>query len=112
MARGGLQKRQWILQSDQKTVDSLFATQEETTKYIADRKATIEGMLAEAGRQQKVTVYRAGAFSAQPGTKLLAALAKNGFVIDSSVVKGWCRTKVMAAVWIIATRRRPRNRGV
>jgi len=83
----------WILQRENNTVDSLFKTQEETTDYIADRKAVIERMLAEAGRQQKVTVYRAGAFSAQPATKLLAALAKNGFVIDSSVVKGLVQNK-------------------
>ena len=38
-------------------------------------------------------MYRAGAFSAQPGTKLLPALAKNGFVIDSSVVKGLVQDK-------------------
>jgi len=75
-------------------VDSLFETQEETDRFIAARQALIEGMLAEAGgKQQKVTVYRAGAFSAQPGTKLLPALAKNGFVIDSSVVKGLVQDK-------------------
>lgn len=78
----------WLLQREKTTVDSLFETQEETTNYIAQRKGVIEKMLAEAGRSQKVTVYRAGAFSAQPGVKLLAALAQNGFVIDSSVVKG------------------------
>jgi hypothetical protein len=78
----------WILQGDKRTVDSLFETQEETDQYIAERKAVIDNMLAEAGRREKVTVYRAGAFSAQPGTKLLSALARNGFVIDSSVVKG------------------------
>jgi len=38
-------------------------------------------------------VYRAGAFSAQPGTKLLPALAANGFVVDSSVVKGLVQPK-------------------
>jgi hypothetical protein len=79
----------WILQRDKMTVDSLFETQEETDKFIAARQAVIEKMLVEAGgKQQKVTVYRAGAFSAQPGKRLLPALAKNGFVIDSSVVKG------------------------
>jgi hypothetical protein len=83
----------WILHTEKRTVDSLFDTQEETTQFIADRKAVIEKMLAEAGRPEKVTVYRAGAFSAQPGTKLLPALAKNGFVIDSSVVKGLVQDK-------------------
>ena len=86
--RADYKNGKWILQRDKMTVDSLFETQEETTDFIAARKAVIEKMLAEAGRQEKVTVYRAGAFSAQPGTKLLPALAKNGFVIDSSVVKG------------------------
>ncbi len=86
--RADYKNGKWILQRDKMTVDSLFETQEETTDFIAARKAVIEKMLAEAGRQEKVTVYRAGAFSAQPGAKLLPALAKNGFVIDSSVVKG------------------------
>lgn len=83
----------WILQREKNTVDSLFETQEETTQYIADRKAVIEKMLAEAGKQEKVTVYRAGGFSAQPATKLLVALAQNGFTIDSSVVKGLVQNK-------------------
>jgi hypothetical protein len=84
----------WLLKKEKRTVDSLFNTQEETTRYIGERKAAIEKMLAEAGgRQEKVTVYRAGAFSAQPGTKLLPALASNGFVIDSSVVKGLTQDK-------------------
>jgi len=84
----------WILERNTMTVDSLFETQEETTVFIGARKAVIEKMLAEAGgKQQKVTVYRAGAFSAQPGMKLLPALAANGFVIDSSVVKGLVQPK-------------------
>jgi len=87
--RADYQNGKWILQRDNMTVDSLFETQEETDRFIAARQALIEGMLAEAGgKQQKVTVYRAGAFSAQPGKRLLPALAKSGFVIDSSVVKG------------------------
>jgi hypothetical protein len=92
--RAGFRDGKWQLQADKATVDSLFETQEETTNYIAERKGVIEKMLAEAGRQQKVSVYRAGAFAAQPATKLLVALAKNGFVIDSSVVKGLTRSKV------------------
>jgi hypothetical protein len=83
----------WILDREKNTVDSLFETQEETTHYIADRKAVIEKMLAESDSQQKVTAYRAGGFSAQPASKLLVALAKNGFVIDSSVVKGLVQNK-------------------
>jgi hypothetical protein len=92
--RADYQNGKWILELGKMTVDSLFETQEETTAYIAARKAAIEKMLVEAGgRQQKVTVYRAGAFSAQPGKKLLPALARNGFVIDSSVVKGLVQSK-------------------
>ncbi len=92
--RADYKNGKWILESDKMTVDSLFETQAETDQFIAERKAVIEKMLAEAGgKQQKVTVYRAGAFSAQPGTKLLPALAKNGFVVDSSVVKGLVQAK-------------------
>jgi hypothetical protein len=79
---------QWILRPDKKTVDSLFQTQAEVDEYIAERKGLIEEISAEAGSSRKVRTYRAGAFSAQPGQKLLAALAKNGFILESSVVKG------------------------
>lgn len=88
----------WRLRREKATVDSLFDSQEETTNYIAERKSVIEKMIASSGRQQKVKVYRAGAFSAQPGAKLLAALAENGFVIDSSVVKGLVKNKGAACL--------------
>lgn len=78
----------WVLHPEKKTVDSLFETQAETTDYIASRKALINEMAAQAGSAHRVNAYRAGAFSAQPGQKLLGALAENGIVIDSSVVKG------------------------
>lgn len=80
----GYRDRQWLLHPEKKTVDSLFQTQAEVTNYIAQRKQVIE----EICPGHKVTCYRAGAFSAQPGGMLLAALAENGFIIDTSVVKG------------------------
>ena len=52
----------------------------------------IDDLVASVGRQEKVIAYRAGAFSAQPGHRLLPALAANGIVIDSSVVAGMKRT--------------------
>jgi hypothetical protein len=75
---------QWKLNPRQHAVDDLFETQAETDRYIASRKAAIEELIPE----RKVVAYRAGAFCAQPGTKLFNALAANGFLIDSSVVKG------------------------
>ncbi len=78
----------WLLHPDKKTVDSLFETQAEVIDYIATRKKLIEEMAANANSSRKVRVYRAGAFSAQPGQKLLTGLAKNAIFIDSSVVKG------------------------
>src|SRR4051812_41410630 len=55
--RADFKNGKWVLDREKNTVDSLFQTQEETTNYIADRKAVIEKMLAEAGgRQQKVTL--------------------------------------------------------
>ena len=86
--RADFREGQWCLHREKATVDSLFESQEETTNYIAERKAVIEEMIANSSRQSEVTVYRAGAFSAQPGAKLLTALAENDFAIDSSVVKG------------------------
>lgn len=73
----------WLLNDDKNTVDDLFATQNEVTQYIARRKEVSESI---AGKP--VRVYRAGAFSAQPGAKLLRALADNQVFVDSSVVKG------------------------
>ena len=78
----------WILHPGTRTVDALFETQTETTEYIAQRKGVIEEICREAGRPRAVRAYRAGAFSAQPGARLLKALAENGILIDSSVVKG------------------------
>jgi hypothetical protein len=74
----------WMLNPRQRAVDDLFDTQAETDRYIASRKAVIEELVPD----RKVVAYRAGAFCAQPGTKLLSALATNGFLIDTSVVKG------------------------
>ena len=78
----------WLLHPDKKTVDALFETQAEVNGYIATRKKLIEEMAAEANSSRKVRAYRAGAFSAQPGQKLLTGLAENAIFIDSSVVKG------------------------
>lgn len=85
-----LQNGLWQLDLSKRTVDSLFDTQEETDAYIAARKAVLEDMMDASGRQS-VVAYRAGAFSAQPGVRLLPALATNGFLLDSSVVKGLIR---------------------
>jgi hypothetical protein len=81
----------WQLRPEKRTVDSLFETAEEVSRFIAERKAVIDDILREAGRAHAVTAYRAGAFCAQPGGKLLRALADNGFVLDSSLVKGMHR---------------------
>ncbi|MGD1083244.1 MAG: hypothetical protein ABSA47_00680 [Verrucomicrobiota bacterium] len=78
----------WLLHRDRRTVDDLFESQQETTRHIASRKQLLEDLMAVGGVHRKVATYRAGAFSAQPGAKLLAALVENGFLIDSSVVKG------------------------
>jgi len=78
----------WLLHREHRAVDDLFESQQETTRYIAARKQMLEDLMAAGGVRRKVTAYRAGAFSAQPGAKLLAALAENGFLMDSAVVKG------------------------
>jgi hypothetical protein len=83
--------RSWKINRAHATVDSLFESESETIEYITERKQAIEEMTAASGRGQKVRVYRAGAFSAQPGQRLLRALEANDFVIDSSVVKGLTR---------------------
>lgn len=83
-----LENGEWQLDFTHRTVDSLFDTAEETIEYIRDRKSVIEDLLKKARSTQRVTAYRAGAFSAQPSTKLLKALEANDFVFDSSVVHG------------------------
>lgn len=80
----------WELDPTKRTVDSLFETEEETIDYIKARKEDIEQLLSQAGGpQQKVTAYRAGAFSAQPSVKLLRALEANQILVDSSAVRGY-----------------------
>lgn len=81
----------WVLRHDRPTVDSLFDFQEETSAYIGARKAVIDGFYEAAGSPRRVTAYRCGAFCAQPGKKLLRALAEHGITIDSSAVKGMVR---------------------
>jgi hypothetical protein len=76
----------WLLTPSTPTVDSLFDTQEATNRYIAERKGVIEELSGKP-----VRAYRAGAFSAQPGKKLLTALTANHICIDSSVVHGLWR---------------------
>ncbi len=78
----------WGLRPERPTVDSLFETQEAVSAYIGERKAIIDGFYEAAGSSRRVTAYRCGAFCAQPGRKLLRALAEHGIVIDSSLVKG------------------------
>jgi hypothetical protein len=105
---------EWRLDETKATVDSLFESVEETTHYLAQRTAALQEMVSAGHSRQCVNVYRAGAFSAQPGSKLIAALATNNFKIDSSVVHGLRRqdenvcldyTKAPAgrSLWRIAT---------
>lgn len=81
----------WVLRLDHPTVDSLCETQEGVSAYLGERKSVIDGFYETAGSPQRVTAYRCGAFCAQPGRKLLRAMAEHGLVIDSSVVKGLVR---------------------
>jgi hypothetical protein len=78
----------WDLRLEKKTVDDLFDNEAETTDYIRQRRDVIAEILSDAGRPSEVSTYRAGAFCAQPGHRLLPALAANDFVVDSSVVHG------------------------
>jgi hypothetical protein len=78
----------WLLHKDEPTVDDLFETQKETDSYIGARKAVLEEIIHSVAPSQKVQAYRAGALRAQPGARLLTALAANHISIDSSVVCG------------------------
>lgn len=83
----------WILDKTKNTVDELFKNQEDATRYIADRKQTLEQLAHAAEPAFSVSAYRAGAFCAQPGDRLLRALAANGILFDSSLVKGMFRNR-------------------
>jgi hypothetical protein len=78
----------WLLRDDRLTVDSLFETVEETTRYIRERRMALEEISGKP-----VVAYRAGGFAAQPANRLLEALAETGFKIESSVVKGMHRSR-------------------
>lgn len=82
---------EWLLDHDKHAVDSLFEDQQAVNTYIAERKAVVEKLARRGKAGHRVVAYRAGGFCAQPGERLLAALAHNGIRIDSSVVKGLCR---------------------
>jgi hypothetical protein len=85
------ERGQWTLDETHSTVDSLLKNQRQVTRYIADRKTVLDNMLAEAEPARRAQAYRAGAFAAQPGQRLLKALADNHIVIESSVVRGLYR---------------------
>lgn len=79
---------EWQLHMDKLTVDSLFDHEDQAIAYLGERKAELESISGKP-----VTCYRAGGFAAQPGQMLLKGLKENGFVLDSSVVKGLKREK-------------------
>ncbi|MDB6136887.1 MAG: hypothetical protein JWM59_5130 [Verrucomicrobiales bacterium] len=79
---------EWHLHHHRLTVDALFDNQVETTAYLRERKEALEAI---SGRP--VTVYRAGGFAAQPGARLLGAMADTGLMVGSSVVKGMQRKR-------------------
>src|SRR5690606_16462543 len=93
---------QWQLRPERSSVDSLFDSVEETTTYIRQRKQVIDDLLASAGSNQRVSAYRAGAFCAQPGRRLLPALEASGIVIESSVEKGMHRRDAVAQLDVSA----------
>ncbi len=82
---------QWELHDDKRTVDSLFEAQKDVNRYIAERKAVVEELTGRGNPGHRVVAYRAGGFCAQPGQRLLKALAHNDIRVDSSVVKNLCR---------------------
>ena len=84
------EKGEWILRPEMHTVDDLFATPEQVRDYIAERKSVLEEIAFPSGHGLRVSAYRAGAFCARPGTRLLPGLAAAGVIIDSSVVHGLC----------------------
>lgn len=78
----------WTLRPEVQTVDDLMPTDDAAIAYIAERQRVIHEMLADVAPAHRVCAYRAGAFSAQPGQRLIRALEANGFVFGSSVVHG------------------------
>ncbi|HJU12583.1 MAG TPA: hypothetical protein VJ728_16985, partial [Candidatus Binataceae bacterium] len=78
----------WSVHPEELSVDELFETQEEVNQYITERKEMLEEMVNSAIPSRKIRAYRAGALRAQPGQKLLSALAHNDIAVDSSVVWG------------------------
>ena len=84
--RGAWTADGWQLHRNVNTVDALYEEQSAVTEYIRARKTRLESYC-----DQRVTSYRCGAFAAQPGRKLLHALAENNFTIETSVVCGMRR---------------------
>jgi hypothetical protein len=94
----------WILNRRVSTVDELFARQEDATDYIADRKNALEQLARAADPTFTVSAFRAGAFCAQPGERLLRALAANEIRFDTSLVKGMFRAQYPELNYRIAPR--------
>lgn len=97
----------WSVRPEELSADELFESQAEVDDYISSRKAVLEEMVSAAAPGRKIRAYRAGALRAQPGGKLLSALAANNIVVDSSVVLGLQDYK---GSYPLDYRRAPRNR--
>jgi hypothetical protein len=78
----------WVLHEDQISINNLFKEQEEVDNYIASRKAILEQIIEKGKPRRKIKAFRAGGFCAQPGEKLISALARNNILIECSVVRG------------------------
>jgi hypothetical protein len=88
----------WKLNHQFASVDDLFVSQKEVTQYIKTRKNVLEEIIHEVDPSRKIIAYRAGSFCAQPGKKLIKALADNNIRIDSSVVKGMAHESNFSAI--------------
>ncbi len=97
----------WSVRPEELSADELFESQAQADDYISSRKAVLEEMVSAAAPGRKIRAYRAGALRAQPGGKMLAALAANNIVVDSSVVLGLQDYK---GRHLLDYRRAPRNR--
>jgi hypothetical protein len=81
------ERGRWLLRMDKLTVDALFEGQAEVDRYIAERTSALRRIVGDC-RASRICAYRAGGFAAQPGVRLLRALARNGYLFESSVVPG------------------------
>lgn len=73
---------------DKKSYDITSLSEENMVRILSQGKEFLESNLKKINPSYQCIAFRAGAWSAKDSKKLISALLKSGFLVDSTVAKG------------------------